>query len=291
MSVDGELRRDQFAAFMVAERDAEVRGCAPVEVVRWPDVEDRETAAVELIAQDSEGALIAVEHTVIESYTSQIAERASLDEMFPMGGPNLLDVPNAGQYRLVVQVDELLGIRRRHRGLVEPKVRAWTEAALPSAPWPHVPGTPTFVRGRIQDPDLELSLERWTDSTRLRGPLAQVVRVGFWRPADLESRRAVRMASALNSKLPKLLSACAGARTILVLEDRDMFMSAPAFVSRAMAADAPESLPDVIYHLNVAAGDPVATPLYAHGSWWHEQGHGLLTFPTSRAARFNGLEP
>src|SRR6266508_3230480 len=71
---------------MVAERDAGLRGADPVEVVRGPDVHDRQLPAVELMGRDR-GGLVTVEHTVIESYPAQIAERKALQAMFLSVGP------------------------------------------------------------------------------------------------------------------------------------------------------------------------------------------------------------
>ena len=155
-----------------------------------------------------------------------------------------------------------------------------------------MPGQPTFVRGQLDELRLELSLERWTDGITLVGPLARVVQVGFWRPLDLEDRRTTRLKTALRKKVPKLLAAAQGARTILVLEDRDMRMSAPAFVSRALAAAAGTAvLPDVIYLMNVTSGNPLLTPIYSSQIWWHEGEHGWLTFSDARSAAFNRLDP
>lgn len=79
--------------------------------------------------------------------------------------------------------------------------------------------------------------------------------LGWWRPVHFEHLRSVRLSETLRTKVPKLLQAHSTARTILVLEDRDMHMSAPAFVSQAMqAAVGTGDLPDVIYLLNVTTG-------------------------------------
>lgn len=285
-----DLRRDQFAALMVAARDAALRHADPVEVVRWPDVEDREQPAVDLIARDRRG-LVAVEHTIIESYPAQIAERLALQEMFPLGGPEIAELPHAAQYRLMVQVAELLAIPRRDRPLAEPAIAEWVRKMLPDVPWPHAPGRPTFVRSRIGRPRIELSLERWIADVGFVGPLAHVIPIGFWRPVDLEVRRGTRLKVAMRDKIPKLLAAAAKARTILVLEDRDMHMSAPAFVSRALVRIQGVALPDVIYLLNVTAGDPLLTPIYTSGQWWHENNHPLLTVASEWASEFNGLLP
>lgn len=288
VSFGANLRRDQFAALMVAERDAALRDQVPAEVVRWPDVEDREHPAIELIARDRRG-LVAVEHTIIESYPAQIAEQQALQEMFSWGGPEIAELPHAAQYRLLVHVDDLLAIPRRDRRLAEPTVAKWVRDVLPEVPWPHIPGRPTFVRSRIDNPSIELSLQRWVADIGFIGPLARVIPISFWRPADLEERRSTRLEVAVRAKVPKLLAAATDARTILVLEDRDMYMSAPAFVSRALARIQGADLPDVIYLLNVTAGDPLLTPIYTSGQWWHERNHPLLTFESEWAREFNGL--
>jgi hypothetical protein len=290
VSLGTDLRRDQFAALMVAARDAALRHADPVEAVRWPDVENRDRPAVELIARDRRG-LVAVEHTIIESYPAQIAERLALQEMFPFGGPVIAELPDAAQYRLLVHVDELLAVPRRDRPLAEPAVAAWVREALPDVPWPHVPGRPTFVRSQFERPRIEASLERWIAGVGFVGPLSHVIPIGFWRPVDLEERRGTRLEVAMRDKVPKLLAAAPGARTILVLEDRDMHMSAPAFVSSALARIQDAGLPDVIYLLNVTAGDPLLTPIYASGQWWHENNHPLLTFALDWAREFNGIAP
>lgn len=232
-----------------------------------------------------------MEHTVIESYPAQIAERKALQAMFPLGGPEIAELAHAPQYRVIVRVDEILAVPRGDRSLVGPAVARWVRDALPLVPWPHVPGRPTFVRSRIDRPNLEVSLERWVADIGFVGPLAHVVPVGFWRPSDLEDRRGTRLEVALRRKVPKLLAADDSARTILVLEDRDMHMSAPAFVSRALGRIDAVELPDVIYLLNVTAGDPLLTPIYASRRWWHDDNHSLLTFPAPWASHFNGLEP
>jgi hypothetical protein len=42
--------------------------------------------------------LIAVEHTIIESYSSQIEESIALRSIFPLGGPKLEEVDDAGHF-------------------------------------------------------------------------------------------------------------------------------------------------------------------------------------------------
>ncbi len=290
MSLSTGLRRDQYAALMVAERDAALRHVDPVSVVRWPDIEDRERPAIDLLARDSRG-LVAVEHTVIESYPTQIAEQKALYAMFPRGGPKIAELAHAPQYRLLVHVDELLAVPRRDRPLAEPAITKWVREVLPLVPWPHLPGRPTFVRSRTDRPSIELSLERWVADIGFVGPLAHVIPISFWRPANLEERRTTRLGTAMRDKIPKLAAAAAGARTILVLEDRDMHMSAPAFVSRALVEIEGVALPDAIYLLNVTHGDPLLTPIYTSGRWWHEENHPLLTFPSAWASKFHSFTP
>jgi hypothetical protein len=173
-----DLRRDQLVARMVAERDAELRGTGPVEVVAWPDAEERRAKDVEFVGRDDAG-LVAVEHTIIESYPQQIAETRVLHEMFPLGGPELPEVVEAGHYRLLVRSEDLIWIARTDRRRVGPQVQDWVRSNLPNVPWPHAAAKPTFGRGSIESPSLELSLERWIADVSIIGPLARVVLMGF----------------------------------------------------------------------------------------------------------------
>lgn len=66
-------------------------------------------------------------------------------------------------------------------------------------------------------------------------------------------------------------------------------MSAPAFLSSALAGIQDAGLPNVIYLQNVTAGDLLLTPIYASGQWWHENSHPLLTFTPEWARELNGI--
>ena len=99
---------------MVAERDAGLRGADPVEVVRGPDLHDRQLPAVELIGRDR-GGVVTVEHTVIESYPVQIAERKALQAMF-LSAPEIAELAHASNYTTVRRTaDQIADYVRCHR--------------------------------------------------------------------------------------------------------------------------------------------------------------------------------
>jgi len=100
---------------MVAERDAGLRGADPVEVVRGPDLHDRQLPAVELIGRDR-GGLVTVDHTVIESYSAQIAERKGAAGDVPLRGPETAELAHAPQYTTVRRTaDQIADYVRCHR--------------------------------------------------------------------------------------------------------------------------------------------------------------------------------
>lgn len=288
-----DLRRDQVIAFAVAEKDAESRRAGPIQPVDWPDVTERRRPAVELLGSDG-FKLVAVEHTVIESYPEQTTESKALEALFPMGGPELPEVPDAGHYRLLLRPGSAAMVRWCDREGVATAVRDWVRQNLPRVPWPHVAGSPTFISGRVDRVPFDLDLERWIDSVGFVGPLARVVRASYWRPLDLEERRVERLRRTLLRKVPKLLAACGDeGRSVLVLEDRDMHMSAPAFVSRALkkASDG-VALPDVTYLFTQTGGNPLVQRIQEGYTWWHDgYGSGWMTFSDAWSDKLNALTP
>lgn len=230
-----------------------------------------------------------MEHTVVESYPQQIHEREIVRRMFPLGGPELVGVDDACQYRLLLRPGSLAPVARREQRDLAAEIAFWAQVAVSKAPWPHRPGTPTFYAGYVGSVRLEVGLERWTDSIGCIGPLARVIQVGFWRTDELEVHRAVRVRKALDDKVSKLLTAAPGSRTVLVVEDRDLAMGSPRAISEALAEVCVGPLPDAVYHLAVKGADPVATRLYESGRWWHEMGGPLISFDSETSATFNRL--
>lgn len=265
-----EAPRDRALAYLVAELDAERRGALPFVSVRCDEAEDREHQAVELSGVDQAGPF-AVEHSLAESYNMQIPSSLAVLAMFPNGGPELPEIEHAGHYRILVGAGALRTVRAKDRQVVASSITTWTREHISQVPWPHVPGQPTFVRGRIPLLRSAIGLERWIDHVEMVGPLRHVVPVTQGRPSDLEDRRRLRMAVLLDNKLPKLLAAAGSGRSILVIEYADYVTAAPALISKAMkAASIGRVSPSVTYLFTTAYGPPLVWVLHENGAWWHE---------------------
>ena len=292
--IDSELRRDQLIALMVAELDADLRDHGPVQAVAWPDDDDHVDKAVELIARDATGAEVAIEHTRIESFPGQMADRLAIHEYFRRGGPQISGRNDAGKYRLSVLPGAPRGLSRRQRKRVPSVLTEWVAGNLDRAPWPHRPGEPNHLIGSHPDLPFRWALRRWVpDAIGLVGPDANVVPIDHATPPDSEGLREQRLARALADKVPKLLAAAdRHRRSILVLEDRDPDMSAPLLVSRALQAAVGDlELPDVIYTLLTRSRDPIMGVLYECGAWAHEHDDfRWRTFPRTRCGELNAMD-
>jgi hypothetical protein len=275
---------------MVAELDAELRGAGPVGAPLVPDALNRNKKAVDLLVRGIDGA-VAVEHTTIESWPRQIEARARLMELFDQGGVLIGDVADAGHYIAVLDPVGLLEIPYRERPTVAPEMEAWIRSALPSVPWPHQIGVDHWVEDTLATTGLRVGLHRFTDSMRLVGPWARLVQVRWWIPAKLLNHRARRLAETVEGRFPKLLAAGpVGTRSVLVLEEVDIYSSAPFYVSEALQlAVGDRPVPDAIYLFDAVHGNPVATPIWNGQRWWHEHSFAPSTFSAQRCGEFNAL--
>jgi hypothetical protein len=199
-------------------------------------------------------------------------------------------VPNAGNFSVSVPLGAAGPVPYNDRPTVAAAIAAWVRQAIPTVPWPPQPGTPIDVVGQPDGVPFELHLWRVTDEVEILGPLRHVVRVSLGRPEDLEERRRRRLQRALRKKVPKLLRAAGDGRSILVLQDEDLQMSAPGFVSRALqAVAADQPLPDTIYLFNTVTGNPHLERIQHVGGWWHDDASlgGWQAFPPERVAQYN----
>ena len=286
------LNRNQLIALIVAERDAELHGRGAVQPVEWPDVEIRQAKAVEFRGVDDVGEVV-VEHTRIESYDSQIDDRMAASKIFPKFGPEIPDRWEAGYMRLSVAPGEMARVRYRDRKRVAEIHTGWVAGKIDDVPPPHRPGLSGVVWG--EHPEVSFRWALWQalsfDAAGLIGPNARVVQISFAKPANLEELRVARLRRALDEKVPKLLEAAGDScRSILVIEDRDTVLSAPAYVSKALeVASEGRQLPDVIYVLDTGRGDPHMLAVFDAGVWAHsaDAWYDWKGFSVARSSELN----
>lgn len=291
---DTDLERDELIALMVAELDARLNGRGNVTVETWPDRDNDVEETVELIARDAGGEVV-LEHTRIESYPGQINDHTAVYDYFERGGPDLPDAGDLGGHLALGVPIQLFSrsLPRRKRRAAGDLITEWVRTNVDRVVWPHVPGRPVGLTGSHVDIPFSWNLAQALPRDMcLVGPIADVVRVSFVRPADLEVRRDERVELGLHRKLRKLLATAGDSRrSVLVLEDRDSVMSNPMDLSKAtQRASAAHALPDVIYVLNTRVGDPMAGVLYGGVLWAHQREFFQWEqFEGHRNGQFNAL--
>lgn len=213
-----EFGRDQRIALAVAQLIADRRGGGKARVVRIPEHEDRTNPVVELVTEDAVG-MLAIEHTLIESYTGQINdgfEVGCFEE--PLRAALLNDLPEGSRFDLSLAIRGAKGVRPSATNVAA--VAEWVRATVPTLADGR-PGVDGAHFASVGPPTLpfEASLYRWPQ--RL-GSSLPTFSVRLATPADLEAHRVRRVGIALDKKLPKLATAARdGIEGVLVLESED----------------------------------------------------------------------
>lgn len=206
----------------------------------------------------------AIEHTQIEAFADQIRTGEEFGQPIrPVVDELSGTLPKRGVYHLYFPTDARVGVKANQLQRIQDGLIEWVRehaqllhARNPEKPTrerkPHgideqlcarPPGFPYGVTLRREAP--------WSLSARHDG----VLLAGRFAPEELERRRATRLREALNRKCPKLHHCKQeGARTILVLEDRDISLSNHVLIGGVLAALVAEHphLPDEIYLVETA---------------------------------------
>jgi hypothetical protein len=178
-----------------------------LEVVRWPDEENRQTPAVEAVASDPNGDTVAIEHTIIQPFEGERIDSNRFMKVFgPLEGCPDLMKPGYN-VDIVVKVGAIAtGV---NWGAAAEAVREHLRRAIPSLgevdklePISGLPFALT-VRLMIQAHGPTEDDHVWVSRSDIPASLRQVVR------------------TALMRKLPKLLAQNAN-RRILLLEQADV---------------------------------------------------------------------
>ncbi len=285
------LKRDQLLALMVAEHDAIHRGVGPFEPELCPDEVQRNRPAVDLVGRDQAGTVVAVEHTIVESYDHQIMDIRVAKEMFPFGGPEIDGYVDAGSFRLFIPAGELASIEQSERARAAESIEAWVRDALDESPCPASNSPQECRRGTPTGVSFEVSLIRMAGHFQFHELTAQVVMIEP-RPSDgIDRRREERISRSLRNKCPKLLKEAGDGRSILVLEDRDLRYSSPAsLVSCLRTVCAGIDLPDLVALLDVTAGNPLVWRIFDDGNWAEISSICPQTFPGHRCGELNRMK-
>ena len=206
----------------------------------------------------------AIEHTRIEAFEGQIHTSEKLGRfIYPVINELSGTLPGPAVYDLYFPTNAHLGVRANQRDKIRSDFVEWVREHAQCLHEKN-PDTPTKeqnpygfeeqYRAKPHGFPYEVTLQRevhWSISSRLYGVLS----VSKVAPKDVEAQRAVRLQQALERKCPKL-QRCKedGARTVLVLEDGDIFLSNHVLIGKRLAellgnhAD----LPDEIYLVKTA---------------------------------------
>jgi hypothetical protein len=211
-----------------------IDGCSPDDL-NDPD-EQRRVDYVCRVGQ----TLYAFEHTGIEPFHNQIEFGVHNDNLFRPIVERFDHRPDQESWTFHVPVDASAGLARRKVGKVQDALTKWIEGNVGRIPVAQP--FARYVNRPLGESDagvpFPFSLHR---TTVLGGPAGDALRGSFrvrpFAPADLERQRTARLRTACGEKYPKLArwKHDSGARTVIVLEDDDLWATNHFLVSDALA--------------------------------------------------------
>jgi hypothetical protein len=165
------------------------------------------------------GRELAIEHTVIESFSGRIFEDRLFGELASCIEARLEGrLPLPGQYHVVLESGSI----RNRKSIPEAcaKIAAWAESRADALEVGDAFTAPDHIATEVLAPwDLKVRLQRWPGRD---GQVRAIRSI----PEGLSAMREERIARALHHKCPKLDDASAGDRTsILILESDDLALS------------------------------------------------------------------
>ncbi len=218
------------------------------EGVRSPEA-DGHAAPVEIVCSIG-GQIFAFEHTGIEPFPGQIQMDVEITGLF---GPlrERLDgaLPSTDYFQLIAPVDATRGLKASRYPQVRNALADWivsTAPALAAVPYGDRYATAPLSETPAGVP-FPVSLHRWSIPG---GPLRGRFQIIYMVKPGLEAARLDRIREACERKFPKLAAwkRSHGARTVLVLEDRDIYLTNHQLVYEALSRaeggrpDAPDEI-------------------------------------------------
>jgi hypothetical protein len=193
----------------------------------------------------------AFEHTRIEPFAGHIQLEAEAKRHFqPITGRVASQLPADSRFELEVPAGAMLGLNDRAVRPIQDALVQWILATAPNLPKAR-PGRYVLPIQKItpRGVPFAVSLHRWP---REGFPYPFIIRHSV--TGDVEAGRRDRLEAAYNRKIPKLLQwKASGARTILILEEDDIFLTNHFNVADALAqVEASRTdRPDEVYLLSV----------------------------------------
>lgn len=268
------LSRDKRICLYAAQQLANGRDGGTVIVDAYPDEEERQRPAIDLLGHDSCGP-ISVEHTLIEPYSAQLHDNKRVVEVFE-GFPERFGhaLQSPGRYTLGIHTRGGHLFPRRDEAEALDRLESWVRAQ--HLPVPEIPPrAPNHVVGVPPEVPITATLYRM----RCLPEDDDSLHVAFLRSNDLENQRAGRIGKALADKTPKLEAARQpGGVTLLALESHDYIMSNPVLIARGVYTAARECrvLPDAIVCVETSAGEDHWMPYFIKNlAWWSDATQNL----------------
>jgi hypothetical protein len=263
------LRHDKRVCLFGVEHLARLRNGGSVHIDSFPDEEERQLQAIDVLARDNVGP-IAAEHTLIEAYEGQVHENKRMQEVFDGFEERFVHaLPIPGLFTLAIHLSEggHFPIREQERAVEQ--LEGWVRSQAKKLPVPQVPPQrPNHVTAGPPQVPVLLTLYRMQCTPEGDGSL----QVRLLRQADHEDRRVARVARALQDKLEKLeTSRPQDGVTLLVVESRDFIMSNPSYIAQALhrASKSHLHIPNYIIHVDTSAGNGHWIVYYEKcEGWW-----------------------
>lgn len=230
-------------------RDIEARVGAERRDLAFPE-KTHSVGPVELVCRVGTQQF-ALEHTRIELFAGHIQLEAEAKRHFePITERIVNNLPPESRFELVVPVGAMRGLNDRAAGPIQDALARWILEAAPGLPLAR-PGRYVLPIQKVTVPGVPfpISLHRWP---RDEFPFPFVIQ--HLVAGDVEAGRRERIRAAYDKKAPKLSQwKASGARTILILEEDDIFLTNHFNVADAVAQveTSRTDRPDEIYLLSV----------------------------------------
>jgi len=195
--------------------------------------------------------LLAFEHTRIEPFAGHIQLEAEASRHFqPIVERVANQLPLDSRFELNVPAGAMLGLNDRATRPIQAALVDWILSTAPGLPTAR-PGRYILPIQKITPPGVPfaVSLHRWP-----RDGFPYPFTIQHLKAGDIEVGRRERIQIAYDRKVPKLMQwKKAGARTILILEEDDIFFTNHLNVADAVAAveASRTDRPDEIYLLSI----------------------------------------